>query len=105
MNTITKLKQQTKEFFNKKIKTVDANFEKRMIYVNHLDKKVNDLFNSVKIFLIQSNGKHINVFDMISEISQCTEQMGTTLKICYSGSAYESLIQRLEQNLRANKDF
>ena len=52
MNTITKLKQQTKEFFNKKIKTVDANFEKRIIYVNHLDKKVNDLFNSVKIFLI-----------------------------------------------------
>ncbi len=59
---MTKLKQQTKEFFNKKIKTVDANFEKRMTYVNHLDKKVNDLFNSVKIFLIQSNGKFIYDF-------------------------------------------
>ena len=33
---LTKIKQQTKEAFNKKIKTVDANFEKRMAYVNHL---------------------------------------------------------------------
>ena len=48
---LTKLKQKTKEFFNKSIKTVDINFVNRMKYVAHLEYKVKDLLASVMNFI------------------------------------------------------
>ena len=42
---LTKMK--TAEFFNKKKKTIDPNFLKRMQYVQHMNQKVNDLFRHV----------------------------------------------------------
>ena len=54
---LTKLKQQTAELFNKKRRTVDPNFVKRMQYTSYMTKKVNDLFGQVRQFLGVSAGK------------------------------------------------
>ena len=45
---LTRLRQQTAELFNKKRRTVDPNFVKRMQYTGYMTKKVNDLFASVR---------------------------------------------------------
>ena len=44
---INMTKMMTAEFFNKKKKTVDPNFVKRMGYVQHMHRKVIDLFQAV----------------------------------------------------------
>lgn len=56
---MTKLKQQTAELFNKKRRTVDPNFVKRMQYVGHLQKKVSEMFTSVQVFMKTSSGKSL----------------------------------------------
>lgn len=55
-NTFTKLKQVLKEFWDKKIKTVDVNYENRLKYVNHLELKVKDIFSSVQNFVRTTQG-------------------------------------------------
>jgi len=41
----------------------------------------------------------------MSEISNCTENIGATLMICYSDSAYEHLISEVEANLKVNTEL
>ena len=54
---LTKIRQRTAELFNKKRRTVDPNFVKRMQYTGYMTKKVQDLFGAVRIFLSVSAGK------------------------------------------------
>lgn len=54
---LTKLKQYVVELVNKKRRTIDPNFKKRMEYVNHLQVKVNDMHKAVLSFLQTTTGK------------------------------------------------
>jgi uncharacterized protein YhaN len=59
---LTKLKQYVVELVNKKRRTVDPNFKKRMEYVNHLQLKVNDMHKAVLLFLQTTTGKRSSNF-------------------------------------------
>lgn len=77
---MTKLKQKTAELFNKKRRTVDPNFVKRMQYVGHLQRKVNEMFQAVQTFMRTSSGKPLWLLGksaksiiLCVEISVCTD--------------------------------